>query len=166
MLPTFGRLDSLAKVLIRSILFGDMISLMSSLEATQPTGPEIPSVPADRICKFMETYARTGSLRAAARSARVSLSAHYEMLETSDSYRTQFQAAQQQVADRLEAECFRRALAGSDELLVFLLRAWLPERYREHTMVEHSGTVILAEPASSTVKGTLRFIRSEREQVQ
>jgi hypothetical protein len=88
------------------------------------------------------------------------------MLETSDSYRAQFEAAQQQVAALLEAEAFRRAFAGSDELLVFLLRSWLPERYREHTMVEHSGSVILAEPASSTVKGTLRFIRSEREQVQ
>jgi integrase len=41
-------------------------------------------MPADRIRKFMDASAKTGSLRAAARSARVSLSAHYEMLETSD----------------------------------------------------------------------------------
>jgi hypothetical protein len=143
-----------------------MISLMSSLEATQPSGPEIPNLPADRIRKFMETYARTGSLRAAARSARVSLSAHYAMLETSDSYRKQFAAAQQQVADLLEAEAFRRALAGSDELLTLLLRAWLPERYRETTILEHAGTVTLSESASSTVRGALRLVPIEREPVQ
>ena len=106
---------------------------MSSLQPTQPSRPEIPGMPTDRIRKFMETYAKTGSLRAAARSAKVSLSAHYEMLETSDSYRKQFEAAQQQVADLLESECFRRAFAGSDELVIFLLRAWVP-RYREHTI--------------------------------
>jgi hypothetical protein len=139
---------------------------MGSLEATPPSRSEIPSLPADRIRKFMDRYGKTGSLRAAARAAKISLSAHYEMLEKSALYRTQFEAAQQQVADLLESECFRRALAGSDELLAFLLRAWLPERYREHTMVELSGTVTLTEMASSTVKGTLRFIRSEREQVQ
>jgi hypothetical protein len=49
------------------------------------------------------------------------------MLEKSDSYRTQFEAAQQQVADLLEAEAFRRALKGSDKLLAFLLRAWRPD---------------------------------------
>jgi hypothetical protein len=74
---------------------GDIIGLMSNLQATQPFGAEIPSVPADRIRQFMDAYAKTGSLRAAARSARVSLSVHYEMLETSDSYRKQFEAAQQ-----------------------------------------------------------------------
>jgi hypothetical protein len=36
-----------------------------------------------------------------------------------------------QVVDLLEAEAFRRALNGRDELLAFLLRAWLPEQYEE-----------------------------------
>ena len=140
---------------------------MSRLQATQPSRPEIPGIPADRIRKFMDAYAKTGSLRAAARRARVSLSSHFEMVEKSDSYRTQFEAAQQQVADRLEAECFRRALAGSDELLTFLLRVWLPERYRETTMVEHSGTVTLSEMATSAAPGAVRrLIAIEREPVQ
>jgi hypothetical protein len=136
---------------------------MNNLEATQPSGPDIPGMPADRIRKFMDRYAETGSLRAAARAAKVSLATHYRMLETSDSYRKQFEVAQQQVADRLEAECFRRALAGSDELLVFLLRAWLPERYREHTILEHSGAVTLSDIAAPAAR---RLIRIEREQVQ
>jgi hypothetical protein len=115
----------------------------------------------------MDGYAKTGSLRAAARSARVSLSAHYEMLEKSDSYRTQFEAAQQQVADLLEAECFRRAIAGSDQLLVFLLRAWRPERYREITMVEHSGAITISElEASSAQAAVARLIAIKKEQVQ
>jgi hypothetical protein len=36
--------------------------------------------------------------------------------------------------DLLEEEAFRRALHGSDELLAFLPRAWLPDRYREHAI--------------------------------
>ena len=123
-------------------------------------------MPADRIRKFMDRYGKTGSLRAAARAAKISLSAHYEMLETSDSYRKQFEAAQQQVADLLEAECFRRAFAGSDELLLFLLRSWLPQ-YREHTMVEHSGTVTLADIAAPDAREAVRrLIAIPREEVQ
>ena len=69
------------------------------MQATQPSGPDIPSLPANRIRKFMDTYARTGELRAAAKAARISLAVHYQMPETSDSYRKSFESAQQQVVD-------------------------------------------------------------------
>jgi hypothetical protein len=125
------------------------------------------SLPANRIRKFMQTYARTGNLHAAARSARFSLVAHYRMLEADSEYRKAFEAAQQQLADLLEAEAFRRALAGSDELLAFLLRSWLPERYREHIKYEHSGTVVVDEGDASDASGAVRqLIRIDRERVQ
>jgi hypothetical protein len=50
--------------------------------------------------------------------------------------------AQEQFADALEAEAFRRAMNGSDELLAFLLRAWLPEQYEEIVAVEHTGEIV------------------------
>jgi hypothetical protein len=132
---------------------------MSKLETNSP--------PENSIRKFMDAYAKTGDLRAAAKAAKISLEAHHQMLETSDSYRKSFRAAQQQVVDLLETAVFRRALDGSDELLVFLLRAWLPERYREHTMVEHSGTIVLSESETSSTRGTVaRLIAIKKEQVQ
>jgi hypothetical protein len=115
----------------------------------------------------METYAGTGNLHAAAKAARISLATHYRMLEGDGGYRKAFEAAQQQVIGFLEDEAFRRALAGSDELLIFLLRAWLPERYREHTLVKHSGAVVLSEPETSSARRAVaRLIAIPKEQVQ
>jgi hypothetical protein len=115
----------------------------------------------------MATYARTGDVRAASTAAKMSLATHYRMLETSDSYGKDFEAAQARLIGELEAEAFRRALAGSDELLAFLLRAWLPDRYREHSIVEHSGAVILSESEASSGRETLaRLIPIKRERVQ
>jgi hypothetical protein len=140
---------------------------MSNLQPTQPSGLEIPSLPANRIRKFMETYARTGELGAAAKAARISLATHHQMLETSDSYRNAFEAAQQQVADLLEAEAFRRALAGSNELLIFLLRAWVHERYAGQIVREHLGAITLSEQEAFSERETLaRLIPMKRERVQ
>ena len=41
--------------------------------------------------------------------------------------------------ERLEQGAVRRALDGSDQLLMFLLRAHRPERYVEHHQVRHAG---------------------------
>jgi hypothetical protein len=65
--------------------------------------------------------------------------------------------------DLLEAEAFRRALEGDAELLMFLLRAWLPERYQEHVVHEHSGTVILSDSESAAARARLVLVK---EQVQ
>ena len=88
--------------------------------------------------EFLDTYAKTGSITEAAKAAKISLATHYRWLEIDPAYRKAFEAAQQQAVDLLEGEAFRRALAGSDELLIFLLRAWRPDRYRERSTVEHS----------------------------
>jgi hypothetical protein len=114
--------------------------------------------------KFIDTYARTGDVRAAAKAAKISLASHYRALETSEPYSTAFRAAQQQLADVLEEEVFRRALKGSDELAAFLLRAWLPDRYREHAVWELSGAVTLSDPERSTARGRLILVKQEQVQ--
>jgi hypothetical protein len=145
---------------------------MSNLKATHRCGPEILSQPAnqkkqDPERRFLDTYAKTGSITGAAKAARISLAVHHEKLETDLAYRKAFEGAREQVVDLLEAEAFRRALAGSDDLLVFLLRAWQPDRYREHIVHEHSGTLTLSDIATSAARGAVRrLIAIEREQVQ
>jgi hypothetical protein len=54
---------------------------MNNLQEPQASGAEISTVPAnrkiqDRIRRFMAAYARTGDVRAAAKSARFSLATH------------------------------------------------------------------------------------------
>jgi hypothetical protein len=137
---------------------GDIISTMNISQ---------PEYPSNRARKFLETYAKTGSMTGAAKAAKISLASHSRRLETDPAYRKAFEGAQEQVVDLLEAEAFRRALAGSDELLIFLLRAWEPDRYREHVVHEHSGTTTLSAIATSTARGVVRrLIPIDREQVQ
>ncbi len=50
------------------------------------------------------------------------------------------QDAIEQGTDVLEDEAVRRALAGSDTLLMFLLRARRPEKCRENVRVEHDAS--------------------------
>jgi hypothetical protein len=108
-----------------------------------------------------------GDVRAAAKSARFSLATRYPMLETSEPYPRSFKTAQEKVADLLKAEAFRRALNGSDELLAFLLRAWLPDQYREHIIQELSGEITLSESEISSAQETLaRAISIRGERVQ
>jgi hypothetical protein len=107
--------------------------------------------PPNRVQKFLDTYAQTGSMTAAAKAAKISLAVHHRRLETDPAYRKAFEGAQEQAVDLLEEEAFRRALEGSDQLLMFLLRAWRPERYQERSTVEHShtGAVTLSDEASA-----------------
>ena len=117
--------------------------------------------------KFLDTYAKTGSLAGADQAAKITLAIHYQMLETDPAYRKDFEAAQQQVADLLESEAFRRAFAGSDELLMFILRAWRPEQYREHVIQEISGSITVTEPGSSAARGAAAQVFAiHREKVQ
>ena len=47
----------------------------------------------------------------------------------------------EEAADVLEAVARQRAIHGSDLLLIFLLKAVRPQKFREHHVVEHAGTV-------------------------
>jgi hypothetical protein len=137
---------------------------MSKLQASKP---ETGSPPESSIRKFMATYAETGDVRAAAKSARMSLATHYRMLRENDWYQEAFDVARALAIDELEAEAFRRALNGSDELLAFLLRAWLPELYGERTVYEHSGAVTVREVDASEARGAVRrLIAIDKEKVQ
>ena len=49
--------------------------------------------------------------------------------------------------EQLEAEAVRRAKDGSDQLLMFLLRARRPELYSERHRVHHSGQIVRVPPS-------------------
>ena len=53
----------------------------------------------------------------------------------------------------LEAEAFRRAMAGSDRLMEFLLRVRRPQVYRERVDVRHGGEADgLKEPIGAVLR--------------
>jgi hypothetical protein len=140
---------------------------MARKQAEPPvTGSPADHRTADRLLVFLSRYTSSGSMTRAARQAKISLDLHYEQLAADPEYRRAFEAAQRQMVDGLEAEAFAER-AGSDELLLFLVRAWRPDRYREHVIQELSGSIKLKEPGTSASRGAVaQLIAIARERVQ
>ena len=81
--------------------------------------------------RFLEVFRATGNVRLSADAAGIERSTPYVRAARDPLFAEAWAAAREDALDVLEAEARRRALAGSDGLLMFLLRAHRPERYRE-----------------------------------
>jgi hypothetical protein len=117
--------------------------------------PPITSIEArrKRLCiskqaAFLAAFRKTLSVRAAAEAARIAPTQHYGWLEEDPRYWEAFSEAQREAADVLQGEAMERAVQGwleqvlyrgrpcatirhySDHLIIFLLKAWKPEKYR------------------------------------
>lgn len=120
-----------------------------------------------RQCAFLAAYGLCGCVTFAARYARISRRSHYAWLQTSEDYASSFSLARDEAGDMLEAEARRRAVDGtprkaftadgqpvidpetglqyverqySDMLLIVLLRAARPEKFKERVQLEHERT--------------------------
>jgi hypothetical protein len=101
--------------------------------------PDFPNLnPSQR--RFIAAYSRCGNITEAAELARLTRQSHYAWLwENVNNYAEAFKAAQETAVERLEAEARRRAMASSDTLLIFLLKGYRPDRYRDNYRVEMNG---------------------------
>ena len=106
---------------------------------------------------FLAAMAQTGLITAAAHAAKVSINAHSQVWMKQPGYPELFAAAKEQAVEMMEAEALRRATIGSPEpvfhagkqcgtvtkksdvLLIFLLKAARPEKYRDRMAHELSG---------------------------
>lgn len=118
--------------------------------------------------KFLAELAKSCNVSAACRIAGISRSAAYEWRESDVDFAKAWDEAEQEAADKLEAEAWRRAVEGveepvyhsgvkvgtvrkhSDRMLEILLKGHRPERFVDRIKAEHSGTVPV----------TFQFIRS------
>ena len=107
---------------------------------------------------FLAAYAETAVIAYAAEAAKVNRRQHYRWLKD-PVYAEAFAEAREIAIESLEGEARRRAVQGvaepvyykgevvgtiqkySDVLLMFLLKAAFPEKYREHHRHEHSGGI-------------------------
>jgi len=103
--------------------------------------------------RFLRWYAQSGNVTYAAKRAGVPRNTIYEWQEASDQFAAAFREADLKATEVLEREAWRRANEGvaepvyqhgklvgtiqrySDNLLMFLLRARAPERYRDRVDV-------------------------------
>jgi hypothetical protein len=81
--------------------------------------------------RFLEVIRASGNVRLAASACGVDRTTPYAAAKRDPAFAAAWAAAEQDAIDVLEAEARRRALAGSDSLLQFLLRALRPEKYRD-----------------------------------
>src|ERR1041384_1157727 len=84
--------------------------------------------------RFLDALARGLSPTSAAVAAGIGRSTLYEDRRKDQQFARAWDDAAQQGIDRLEDEAYRRAMAGSDTLLMFLLRGRRPEVYARHTV--------------------------------
>lgn len=81
---------------------------------------------------FLRAYAKTGNVQQALNLAGVSRRSVYKLREADDEFRQALSDAEEDGADELEAIARDRAKAGSDVLLIFLLKGLRPWKYRDN----------------------------------
>ena len=80
----------------------------------------------------IQAIAQTGNLTLASQIAGVDRAVVYRRYKADAEFRQQYDEAMETGIDILEAEARRRAMAGSDTLLIFLLKGARPEKYRDN----------------------------------
>jgi hypothetical protein len=116
----------------------------------------------DRREAFLTALADTGIVSAAANIAGITRARAYQVRKHDSGFASAWEEAEEQAADALEAEAWRRAVDGvaeplvsagkvvhdddgqplairrySDNLLLALLKARRPERFKDRAVVEH-----------------------------
>lgn len=90
----------------------------------------------ERKAAFLAKLADGESITTAARSINITTQTAYQWRKEDPEFATNWEAALESGTDKLEDEATRRALDSSDVLLIFLLKAKRPEKYRERYEVK------------------------------
>lgn len=94
-----------------------------------------------RKLEFLSRLKEGGTIKQICEDMGISYSTPYQWKGDDPGFARAMAAADEVGTDHLEDEARRRALAGSDNLLMFLLRAKRPEVYGQKSQVEISGRV-------------------------
>lgn len=90
--------------------------------------------------RLLKQLALGKSVAASCRAARIGRSTFYEWRAADPAFAARVNGAIEDGTDRLEDVARERAVRQSDTLLIFLLKARRPEKYRETIRNEHTGS--------------------------
>ena len=90
---------------------------------------------------FLAAFCECGNVSKSTKAAKINRTTHYQWLKDDPEYAAAFSEAEQIAVAELEDEARKRAMKGSDLLMIFLLKHLKPERYRERLETKVSGTV-------------------------
>lgn len=109
--------------------------------------------------RFIDVLRDTCNVSEAARAAGIGRRTAYEWRDADKKFSDDWDDAEQEAADKLEREAWRRAVDGvdkpvvhqgiitatykeySDKMLEILLKGHRPEKYAERSKIEHSGSI-------------------------
>ena len=131
----------------------------------------------DRREVFLRALAETGIVTIAAGAAGITRARAYQVRQQDQGFATAWDEAEQRAADALEAEAWRRAVSGvpeplvsagkvvrdddgqplairrySDNLLIALLKARRPEKFKDRQVVEHDISDGLADRLEAAMR--------------
>ena len=90
--------------------------------------------------RFIMRLRDSGNVRLACQAAGVPRSTAYRWRDRWATFNAEWDEAIEDACDILEETAWKRAVReGSDRLLMFLLKAHRPDRFKERSQVEHSG---------------------------
>jgi hypothetical protein len=87
---------------------------------------------------FLQAYLTVGKVLDACQVSHNPHSMHYYWKRTDPAYAEAFAEARTMLGDQLEEVAFERAYAGSDTLLIFLLKGAMPHKYGDKRHVDAS----------------------------
>jgi hypothetical protein len=137
-----------------------MSALTAPLGLTSPHKPDkvTPKRPRRRKAwqrPWLQAYLDYGTIVAACEKAGVGRSTVYDEMKRNPDFQAIVTEIEESITESLEQEGIRRAMDGSDQLLMFMLRSRKPQTYSDQHRVIHSGT--------STVEHHLSIEERERE---
>jgi|SRR6187455_215513 len=139
-----------------------------------------------RKARFLDTYAGSGNVTAAAAAIGINKNLHYRALKTDAEYRATFEELADRVGQELEDLAVDRVRYGfkrqlfhkgkpiksknghlvyevdfDTQLHITLLKRFRPKLYREHVVQEHTGSINLVERLEAA---RARLIAIKREE--
>lgn len=91
--------------------------------------------------RFLAVYEESCTITIAARAAGIGRRTVYREKARNPEFAARMAAAEEAAVSHLESVAYDRAVDHSDTLLIFLLKANRPGKYRESMKVQHGGTV-------------------------
>jgi hypothetical protein len=113
---------------------------------------------------FLKALEHGCSIAEACRLAGVSRQCAYRARQRSPAFAEQWTEAEQTGVDALEDEAFRRAMNGSDSLLMFLLRAKRPHIFRDSVRMEHDLGKELLDALNRAARESAKLLGSSGRQ--
>jgi hypothetical protein len=97
----------------------------------------------ERVDEFIRLLAEGNRVRQAAAAVSINFSTMYRRRHSDPAFAKRWEDALRVPVEKLEAEGLRRAMLGSDRLLMFMLTNLAPEKYSNRQDVTHQGGVAL-----------------------